>query len=263
MLWPQCWLRYLLIFFLSVAWPMQGLSSPRTLADVMLVDSLVGVVAPIHESKLAAPIAARVDQYHVQEGDRFLAGDLLITLECAIREAKFEQAQVNLEAAIRENAAQEQLAMTGSTGLLELEMSRLAIIQNRAALLVSQAEKDYCSIVAPYDGVVFKHHKNIWEYVNVGEPLIDIADITTLIVEFLAPSILVVQLQESARFDMYVMELERTFFGHIRFIDPRVDPVSGMMRIKGELEGPFNGLLVGITGHVNFDMQFSNVNSAP
>jgi multidrug efflux pump subunit AcrA (membrane-fusion protein) len=220
---------------------------------IMLPGEVWGAVVPLYESEISSPISASVEKYHVAEGDQFRAGDLLVSLECSVRNARLEQARVDLEVASRENSAQEELAKTGATGLLELEMSRLAVLQKNASLAVAVAEGNFCNIVAPYDGIVLRHRKNPWEHVNVGEPLIDIADNTKHLIEFLAPSYMVVSLPEKANFIMQIMELSEPVSGEIVFTDPRVDRISGLMRVRGELSGPIDGLIIGMSGQVLFD----------
>lgn len=221
--------------------------------QVMQPREVWGAVVPLQESEISSPISASVEIYHVAEGNQFRTGDLLVSLVCSVRNARLEQARVDLQVANRENSAQEELANTGATGLLELEMSRLAILQKHAALAVADAERDYCSIVAPYDGIVLRHRKNLWEHVNVGEPLLDIADNTKHLIEFLAPSYMVVSLPKHAQFTVQIIELSEPVSGEIVFIDPRVDRISGLMRVRGELSGPLEGLIIGMSGQVLFD----------
>lgn len=222
-------------------------------ARMMQTRELWGAVVPLRRSEISSPIAASVEMYHVDEGNHFRAGDLLASLECSVREARLEQATIDLQVATRENFAQEELARTGATGLLELEMSRLSILQKGAALVVAEAERNYCSIVAPYDGIVLRHLKNQWEHVNVGEPLVNIAADTILFIEFLAPSYIVLSLSENSQFMVHISELPRPISGKIVFIDPMVDRVSGLMRVRGELNGPFEGVFIGMAGQVLFD----------
>jgi len=210
-------------------------------------------VVASRKARLSVEMAGRVDRLHVDEGEAFETGDVLVALGCGVERASLEKARASLEEARQTRKANEQLAELRSVGDLELALSRIRVVSANADVSVAAARVDRCTVRAPFDGVVAQIHKREAEYIRVGEPLLDVIDPQTLKVEFLAPSRWLAWLEPGKAFTLALNELDMQIPGELAEIGVRVDPVSRTVRLKGTLTEQRRGVVPGMSGDVRFE----------
>jgi hypothetical protein len=91
-----------------------------------------------------------------------------------------------------------------------------------------------------------------YQYVTVGQPLIDILSDKDLELELVAPSRWLAWLQPGERFIVRVDELERTFPAIVTRIGARIDPVSQTIKIYARIDGVYPELRTGMSGLAQF-----------
>lgn len=204
------------------------------------------------EARLSVEMAGKIQAFHVEEGASFRAGDVLADLACGVERAQLKKAQTSLEEAEQILAANERLATHRSIGDLELSLSKVRANRAKADVAIVSAQVERCQVKAPFDGVLARRHKREAEYIRVGEPLIDVINVATLEVEFLAPSAWLEWLKPGAEFTLSLNELALELPGELTQIGVSVDPVSRTVRLKGELTEIFDGVAPGMSGDVRF-----------
>lgn len=250
----QLIIRLVTALALSLALPTQGALAQQVVAERSEAGSerVRARVVPLDEARLSAATEALVEQIHVHEGERFERGDLLVSLNCRVTEARLAEARVELESAKKNRTARERLAETRSVGALELELARISVRQVQASMETIQAELDRCRIVAPFDGIVSKVHFNEAEFVRMGEPLIEVLNDTRLEAEFLVPSRWLPRLAVGDRLEIDADELNRPIAGSIKRLGVTVNPVSRSLLVVAELSDVQDGVRVGTSGSVRF-----------
>lgn len=209
-------------------------------------------IVSLDEARLSAAVPAVIKQFHVREGERFNQGDVLVSLDCRVSEARLSEARVELEAAKQNRSARELLAETRSVGELELELARISVRQVQSSIETVQAELNQCRILAPFDGVVSKRHFNQAEFVRVGEPLLEVFDDSRLEAEFLVPSRWLPDQAIGDRIQIEIDELNRPIGGTIKRLAVSVNPVSQSLLVVGQLSDDLEGVRVGMSGSVRF-----------
>lgn len=221
-------------------------------SSITLDESIRGKISPAKKSQLSASRDGQAF-FHVDEGETFTKGSLLVSLDCGVLDARLSVLTVELEGAKVKRAAQEKLANTGSVGRLELSLSEISVREAEANLDVVREELKYCSVFAPYDGVLSRRHISDWEYAKKSDVLVDIFDNSELEIEFIVPSVWLRWLQVNDEFKFVTREAVRSLSGKVKKIDTKIDPVSQSVRVWGAIGNKEQQKLKpGMTGEVRF-----------
>ena len=88
------------------------------------------------------------------------------------------------------------------------------------------------------------------QYVQPGQPLLDILDDSVLELEFLVPSVWLRWLTVGGGFEVQIDETRKTYPARFIRIGARVDPVSQSVKVAATIDGIFPELIVGMSGRV-------------
>lgn len=209
-------------------------------------------LTPRRFTTISSEIGARVSRVHVSEGDAFRKGQALISFDCSMQQAQLAKSQADLAAAEKTWGANKRLAELHSIGQVELDNSESA--RNKAAADTDMAKTllSKCVIAAPYSGRVAEQKVRDQQYVQAGQPLLEILDDSALELEFLAPSKWLIWLKRGAKFQVRIDETGKTYPATVVGAGARIDPVSQSIKIKGQVAGRYPELLAGMSGVVIF-----------
>lgn len=213
---------------------------------------------PRRFTTIAAEIGAKINRLPVPEGSAFKAGQTLVSFDCSLPQAMLQKARAELGAAEKTNAANQRLAELHSVGQLELDLSRSAVSKATAEVGAQQATLAKCTIVAPFSGRIAEQKAREQQYVQPGQPLLDILDDSVLELEFLVPSLWLSTLRVGQSFQVQIDETRRSYPAKFIRIGARVDPVSQSVKVAAAIDGKFVELIAGMSGRVLLDGPPSN-----
>lgn len=97
----------------------------------------------------------------------------------------------------------------------------------------------YFDVLSLISGTVTKRHITLGDYVKEGSPLFQVMDLTHLWVMFDAYERDLPWIKLGDRVNFTVKSIPgKTFLGNVTFIDPVVDPVTRVARVRVELDNP-------------------------
>ncbi|MET0383583.1 MAG: efflux RND transporter periplasmic adaptor subunit [Burkholderiaceae bacterium] len=207
-------------------------------------------LTPRRYTTLAAEIGAKVSRIPVAEGARFRAGETLVSLDCALQQAQLNKARAALEAADKTGAANRRLNELGSVGKVELEVSESEIAKARADVSVFGSMLSKCTVTAPYGGRVAEQKVREQQYVQPGQPLLEILDDSALELEFIVPSKWLAWIKPNQGFQVAIDETGKAYPAKVQRIGARVDPVSQSIKLSAVIDGKFAELMAGMSGKV-------------
>ena len=208
-------------------------------------------LTPRRFATLAAEIGARISSIGFTEGSAFPDRATLVQFDCALQAANERKAKAELKAAEDTLAANTRLAELNSVSKLELELSRSALEKARAELGVHEAVRQKCTIRAPYPGKIAQQHVREQQFVQPGEPLLDILDDSVLELEFLVPSSWLLWIRTGQTFEVSIDETGSAYPARFVRIGSRVDPVSQSVKVAAAIDGSFPDLVAGMSGRVH------------
>lgn len=205
---------------------------------------------PRQFTTLAAEIGAKVNKLPVPEGGAFKAGQALVGFDCTVQQAMLQKARAELNAAEATDKANQRLAELNSVGQLEVDLGRAGRQKAVAEVGAQQAVLGKCSIAAPFAGRIAEQKVREQQFVQPGQPLLDILDDSVLELEFLVPSAWLVWLRTGQTFEVEIDETGKRYPARFERIGARVDPVSQSVKVAAAIVGHFPELISGMSGRV-------------
>ena len=142
----------------------------------------IGNVVPRagHVATLSAPAAGRVGSVVVTTGQTVQAGQILVELDQAPFESALRAAEAAVAAADRANERQQRLANEGIVPRKDAESAAAEAAAKHADLINAQRSASLSIIKAPISGVVTRMNATIGASVDPSQPLVEVADPTSL-----------------------------------------------------------------------------------
>jgi membrane fusion protein (multidrug efflux system) len=211
----------------------------------------VQLVSP-NQTTLSAEIAARLVELPFREGQAFKAGQILAGFDCVLFTAQRDKAEAQEELARQSLETARKLHERGMSSDLEWHQAQSKLKETAADAQAARATASRCTIVAPFDGRVARLAVAQYQFVTAGTPLMEIVDTRKLEVQAVVPSNWLAWLREGDTFSLRVDELGRAYRARVARLAARIDAVSQMAPLVGEIENPSPELLPGMSGWATF-----------
>ncbi len=245
--------------------------TPRGQTEVFLH----GIVQPVHQARVSAQIAARLDGFAVEEGDRVERGDVLVELDASVARAsvaaartaaastaKLDYARAEVELAettlARHRRAQERGASNASAieeaeayllqARASLRSAQEAVEQARANLALEEAKLDQYTLRAPFAGTVARLFSEPGQTVTPAQELVHVVDLSSLEVELYLPFSLWGELQAGEAYDLRASApVGGALTGRLVYVDPVLQSATRHMRCVFEIDNAGGALPAGFT----------------
>jgi membrane fusion protein (multidrug efflux system) len=221
--------------------------------DVDVSLDAVGTLAADQLVQIASERAGRVREITFVEGARVNVGDVLLSLEdeklqaqLRVAEANVTSAEVRLRLARQRYERAATLRQQGVAAQQEYDDARAARDEADAALgqavaarALAQEQVRESVVRAPFAGVVGARRVDVGAYLKEGQAITTLADVDPIEVEFTVPEKYVAQLHVEQPVETRVASFsDRAFTGTVTFIDPQVDAVNRVARLKAAVPNP-------------------------
>lgn len=210
---------------------------------------------------LAAGITDTISHIHARTGDYVKKGQPLVAFACDRYKAAFDITTASLDASEAKFKSAEQLFSYNSIGPLEVELTKADYLQAIGEKKAAKADLNACKITAPYNAIIVKRFAQPYQYINRGEPLLEIYSPDVLEIHLVVPSIWLRWLKVGQKFVTNIDELDEKFIGHIERLGGVIDPVSQTVEVFGQLKRNKHRkgrskarVLLGMSGWVTFDL---------
>ncbi len=223
------------------------LPSAATPADSAQRDIRVQVVAET-STTIGAPMAGRLKEFPLRDGDRFSRGDVLARFVCGERDGAVARARGLLAAKQRFFESRATLRNLGTGSGVEYGVAAAEVAEAAGELASAQAMVESCVVSAPFTGRVANVEAHNWQFVQLGQPLLDILDDHDLVLEMVVPSRWLSWLVAETPFEVAIDETGATYAAKVARLSGKVDPISRSIKVYGRLTGPQGALLPGMSG---------------
>lgn len=246
----------LIAFCLPLISQAESLDVEQVLAEDSMLMQGQGVRAqlvPVQHSVISSELSARIESVGFQIGDHVEKGDVLVEFDCAALFAQQKIYQSQKRVSELNLSIKQRLLELNNVGAQELGLATAEFESSSAQLEIVDLQVGQCVIEAPYRSVVVARNADPYEYVNIGDELVEIMGTPELEVLLVAPSEWLKWLRKGSTFNIYVDEIESSFSGSIVRLGGRVDPVSQTILLWGRVDNPSNLALPGMSGSIRFD----------
>lgn len=213
-----------------------------------------GTFAANQDLIVAAENAGRVIRILVDEGSRVSKGQLIARIDADLLNVDVETAKANYQSAVRDLERYESAFKTGGVTQQQLDNARLNVQTTQSRLQSANLKSSDANIKSPISGIVNKRFVEQGSYVNVGNQLVEIVDVSKLKLQVTANENQVVQLKVGDQVAIKSNVFSGiTFTGKITFIAPKADN-SLNFPVEVELSNNADGKLkAGMYGTAVFD----------
>ncbi|MCU0254610.1 MAG: efflux RND transporter periplasmic adaptor subunit [Acidobacteria bacterium] len=227
-----------------------------------------GTLRASREAELRALSEGQLEAVPVDVGTRVGAGQTVFQvrpteyrLDLQQAEAAVVSAQVALKDARRERDRMEGLAREGSATGQMLDQAVSAAERAEAALGEAQARRDAArqrlsdtTGAAPYGGVITARMLQRGEFVARGNPVVKVADLSTLHGEFEVPERLAGTLAPGMKADLVVRTTGDALVGTIVAVNPAIESTNRTFLVKVAVPNPDLRLQAGLFATARFEL---------
>lgn len=238
---------------------------------------VAGVIYALEERDLALSSNGLVTELLVEQGQQVSAGQPLLRLDRRLQELEAERHRLVLADTTERQVLGDQLAIidqqftvleqlysaAGSVSRDELDALRLERIRIRGQLATERSRKaleavEYqrseqlladLELLAPMDGVVTRVVRQPGEWVSAGEPILQLVDMTAVLLKVNMPDAAVRALQHAQSVATEVAGVGPRE-GEIVYIAPVADPASGLVEVHVRLDNASGVIRPGTQGRL-------------
>jgi membrane fusion protein (multidrug efflux system) len=194
-------------------------------------DGTPAIIVSRDEAILSAQMAGRIKKINVGLGTSFDAGTVLVEFDCAERQAQLDAAKAESLGARETHLAKLRLQGLGAAG--ELEVTIAAAVAGKAAAQVKLIDSmiAYCKVPAPYAGRVAKLRAKASETVNIGQPLMEIANAGSLKATMNVPASYMQWLKPGAPVKLTSQD-GKSYKAKVSRLNSRIDGVSQTIEVE-------------------------------
>lgn len=224
----------------------------------------IGTVNAVRGVDLTVETAGIVKQILFHANQKVAADAVLLQLDDAVEKADLvaQKAQAASDQAALTRALELQRRGVGTDATLDA--ARAAADASAAQVNKLQAVLDQKQLSAPFTGTVGIPKIDIGQYLAPGNSVVTIQDLDTMRIDFTVPEqqLPLLKIGQTVRIGGSLQDMP--FAGAIRGIDPKIDPASRLVSIRGEVANPEGKLTPGQFVQIRVELpEESNVVSVP
>ncbi len=223
---------------------------PRTMLDIL---TLPGEAEALHDVRLSAERAGRVEWVGFTEGETVKKDELLAKIDLNALAAALERAEASKELAEAAALRRRQLFAGQVLSKEELEQADTELIRAMSNLREAQVNYEQGKVHSPISGVVEHRFVDPGEYVNQGDPVMDLVDIATLRFHVNVPEmdIRFIKPGDMARVTVDAYP-EEHWDGKVDFVASRADASTKTFRVRVVVDNADRRIRPGMAARVRF-----------
>ena len=205
----------------------------------------IGTVNAAQGVELTVETAGVVKEILFQPNTVVDAGALLLRLDDVVQAAECEAARTQAELEESNLTRARDLAQRGVTTNVSLDTTQAAARAAEAQLARATALLEQRRLSAPFAGTIGLPRVDLGQYVAPGTIVATLQDLGTMRVDFSLPEQDLPLLAVGQALQVRIEGLDQAFDGAITGIDPRVDPATRLVALRGSITNPQGKLTPG------------------
>ena len=214
----------------------------------------VGTIKAARGVRLSTEESGEITDITVKSGDRVKAGDLLLTLNDQVEQASRERQIANLELAKLLFERDRQLIKQKSIPQTQFDRSKADLDSAIAQLAETEARLENMRVRAPFSGTVGIIHVRVGDYIEPGDTITTLQDLSELDVDFTVPARHFPQLHQGLDISLRVDAFPKKHFpATLQAVDAQVDAGTRNLLLRANLQES-EGLLPGMFASLTIDL---------
>ena len=207
----------------------------------------VGTLRSRQGVMLRPEVSGRILRLGFADGQRVRRGQLLVQLDASLQQAQLLQAKAQASIARTNLQRNRELMAQNFVSQSAADQTAAVLEVAEAQVALAQAQLTRMSIVAPFDGVAGIRLINIGDYVKDGADLVNIEDVSAMVVDFRLPEGVISRLKPGQGVDVNLDGLPgRSFKGKVDAVDSQLDANGRSLLVRARVENPQGVLRAGM-----------------
>lgn len=195
----------------------------------------IGTVNAAQGVDLTVETAGVVKEIAFAPNTQVQAGALLMRLDDVVQKADVEAARTQADLEKGNLARAQDLTRRGVTTNVSLDQTQAAAQAAEAQLARALAVLEQRQLSAPFAGTIGLPRVDVGQYVAPGTIVATLQDLSTMRVDFSLPEQDLPKLTIGQRIEVRIEGLDESFPGALTGIDPRVDPATRLVALRGSI----------------------------
>ena len=196
---------------------------------------------------LRPEVSGRVAAIGFLDGQRVKRGQMLVQLDDTLQQAQLKQAQAQASIARTNLQRNRELVLENFVSQSAVDQSAAALEVAEAQVALAKAQLERMRIVAPFDGVAGIRNINLGDYVKDGADLVNIEDLSQVLVDFRLPERFVARVKTGQVVEVSLDALPgQRFTGRIDALDSVIDANGRSLLVRARLDNPGGVLKSGL-----------------
>ena len=193
-----------------------------------------GIVKPFRTLNLSTSLREIIAKIHVSEGQRVEPGQILVELQSNKQKFAVNRLKELTKKAEYDHRTVDSLYAKKVASREEVLARRTELMRLKAELGIAEADVAERTLAAPFRGVVVERFKEPAESTTENDPILRIVETDRLLLLFLLDATLLPKVKMGQNITVQFPQLPALAktSATIHFIDPEVDPRSGLFRVR-------------------------------
>ncbi|MEW6353192.1 MAG: efflux RND transporter periplasmic adaptor subunit [Pseudomonadota bacterium] len=190
-----------------------------------------------NESVMIRPeIAGRVQAIHFEEGAAVRKGDELITLDDSEPRAQLAESSAAVKLNQLNFKRTQEMFAKKLLSQQEYDQAQANLVESQARQNLHEAQLAKTRLRAPFDGVLGLRRVSPGDYLQLGQDVVNLEDISTLKLDFRVPETYLARIKSGQEVTLKVDAYPgKTFNGVIYSIDPRIDEQTRTLQLRARV----------------------------
>jgi membrane fusion protein (multidrug efflux system) len=217
--------------------------------------SAIGTIESRAGITVRSEVEGRVERVAFHSGAEVKAGDVLIEIESSVELAQLAGLEATARLAAANAERTRELRVSNTNSQAEVDAAEAELSRARAAVTEKRATLAKKRVVAPFDGRLGITQVDPGQFLNKGDPIVELEAIDTVFVDFGLPQQEIARLAPGMALRVTVDSYPgREFAGTIEAVNPRVAAATRNVRVRGVIPNPDSALRPGMFARTKIDL---------
>lgn len=214
---------------------------------------LMGVTQPKRFVQLRAQTAGAVVVVHSDKGEMLKAGDLVIRIDIRDRKARQRQAKALVAQRLAEYRAASELSKKKLSSKTTVAEAQTLLEAAKASLQGIELDMRHTRVTAPFAGIIERRFVEIGDYLDVGDPVAELLDLSEVVISGQASERDIGQLRTGMPAQLTLSGGQR-LTGTVTFIAHASDSATRTFRVEVTASNKNFAVASGMTAKISLNM---------
>ncbi len=195
-----------------------------------------GTILAAEEVELRTEASGKVVSLPFREGSKVNKGDLLVKINDADLRAQLMRSRSRLTFALQREERQRKLREINGVSEEQYDEAKNELTSVRAEVALLEAQVQKTEVRAPFDGVVGLRFVSEGSFISSTTLVARLQDVSFVKVDFSVPEKYAPQVRVGMEISFTVEGSSDPFRGTVYAIEPKIDPATRSLRVRGRLK---------------------------